>query len=288
MKIELLNPTAGQTLSAKDTVSKAQPTTASQVPSLTSSTDTLNLSIPPHVSGEKLSSLLSDLIKILNMFENPPDSTRPGINPFVKGELLNNPTLEKGRKGGFVESLFYKDEEPLSFLKSFIEKSGLLYEAKISRGDIKGLEDDLKGLLLKVIEKQGEKTEAGKIANTLLNDIEAKQLLNAKGKKEGVFHLQIPVLLPQGATTAEVQVRRDGKGKGEYMGDSHRIGFSIELRDAGLVSIDAQVLRNYVSIRFQVEKAEFLEYMKFHLPELSERLSGYGMTASLERVGTNG
>lgn len=274
MKIETSNPTAGQALPAKDTVSNAQPTTASQVPLLLSSTDTLTLSIPSHLSGEKLSGLLSDLIKILNQFGNPPES------PFDKGGLLNIPPLLKGGEGGFVESLFYKGEEPMSFLKNFIENSGLLYEAKIAKGDIKGLEGDLKGTLLKLIERS-EKAGAGfkpaPTLNALVNDIEAKQLLNVKSKEEGVFHLQIPVSFPEGASTADIHVSRDGKGKGEYVGDSHRIGFSIELRDAGLVSIDALVQRNNVSIRLQAEKADFLEFMKTQIPKLTERLSGYGM-----------
>lgn len=240
------------TLLSRETVGTAHPTA-----------DIINFSIPPHVSGEKLSSLLSDLIKILNQFENPPESARPGIDPFVKGE--------------FVESLFYKGEDPLTFLKAFIENSGLLYEAKIAKGDIHGTEDDLKGILLRLIEKKGDQSETSKTARVLFNDIEARQLLNVKGKEEGVFYLQIPVSLPQGASTAEIYIRRDGKGTDDHKGDAYGVGFSIELREAGFVSIDAFVRRNNVSIRIKAESSEFLEFMKNFLPELSERLAGRGM-----------
>lgn len=276
MKIETSNPATSYALSGKENMDALK---ASVLPKETVGTahptsDNINISIPFSTAHKNLSTLLSNLIKLLNVSDDV--LVGAGLKPDPPADTNAHDLIK------VIDPLFYKGEEPVPFLKGFIEKSGLLYEAKISRGDIKGLEDDLKGLLLRVIDKQGEKTEAGKIAKTLLNDIEAKQLLNTKGKEEGVFHLQIPVLLPQGATTAEMQVRRDGKGNGEYKGDSHRVGFSIELREAGLVSVDALVRRSSVSIRLQVEKPEFLELMKTELPKLSERLSGYGLITSFE------
>lgn len=241
-------------------------------PSSSIEADNITLSIPFHSADKNLATQLLNLIRVLNKLEF--HDAGGGLTPTKEGQPQWLP---------FLELLFYKGEEdPLSFVKTFIEKSGLLYEAKISKDDINGFEDDLKGFLLKVIEKQGEKTEPGQTATTLVNDIESKQLFNARGKGEGVFHLQVPVLLPQGGTTAEVFVRRDGNGKGEYKGDSHRVGFSIELGEAGLVSVDAIVSRNKVSIRLQVEKPEFLEFMKTELPKLSERLSGNGLITSFE------
>jgi hypothetical protein len=220
--------------------------------------DSVELAVPFPCAGKSITNLLSNLIEILN---------RP-----MAGAIHELPLLE---------SLFYKGEDPLAFLKAFIERSGLLYEAKIAKGDIKGLDDDLKGLIFKILEKHGQESEAGKTANALLNDIEARQLLNLKGKDEGVFCLQIPVMLPQGPSSADVYVRRDGKGKDGYKGDSYRVGFSIELSEAGLVSVDALVSGNNASVTLQAENGEFLEFMRNHLPELSERLSGYGMKVSI-------
>lgn len=225
-------------------------------------TDRLNLSIPFSSSDKNFSTLLSDLIEVFNRSEVGASHELP-----------------------LLESLFYRGEEPLSFLRNFIERSGLLYEAKIAKGDDKALGDDLKGVLLRMAERPGERAEAGKTAMTLLDDIEARQLLNAKGKEDGVFYLQIPVLLPLETSSAEVCVRREGKGKGGYKGDSYRVGFSMELREAGFFSIDAIVGRDSVSVRVQAEKAEFLQFMKSHLPELSERLSGYGMTIYFKEPG---
>lgn len=269
MKIETSNPATSHALSgkenvdalkasvlSKETVGTAHPTA---VPDIKGG-DSLNISFKSPLAEKNLSTLLMDFMEILNIRESS----------VSKSSQLPTPNSQ------LFESLFYKGEEPLSFLKLFIERSGLLYEAKVAKGDIQGAEDDLKGLLLRVIEKHGEKSEAGKTANTLLNDIEAKQLMNVKGKEEGVFYLHIPVLFPQGASTAEVQVRRDGKGKSVYGGDSYRVVFSIELREAGHLSIDAAVNRTTASIRVQGENAEFLEFMRHHLPVLAERLSGYG------------
>lgn len=268
VKIESLNPIniTGKDLPAGKTVNTVQPAILAQdkvsaAHPTTNNTDSVNLSIPNLQSDKNLSNLLSNLIGVLKV--------GAGLVPAQEGKPL-------------LESLFYKGEEPLSFLKDFIEKSGLLYEAKIARGDIKAIDEDLKGLLLRLVEKMGEKSEGGKAASVLLNDIEARQLLNVKAKDDGALYLQIPVLLPQGPSTAEVQVRRDGKGKGGYEQDVYNIGFCLELREAGLLSVSAIINRSNVSIRLQAEKAEFLEYMKSRLPELSERLAGYGVTLSLK------
>lgn len=257
IKIETLNPSVSQAIPgkqaaipAKDTVGRAHP-----APNI----DTINLSIPNLQSDKNLSTLISNLIDVFSSQEVP--------SRFV-GAIHELPLLE---------SLYYKGEEPLSFLKDFIEKSGLLYELKMAKGDVKALDEDLKGLSLRLVERLGEKSEGGKAALALLSDIEARQLLNIKGKEEGAIYLQIPVLLPQGPSTAHIFVRRDGKGKGGYEKDNYNVGFSIELREAGLLSIDALVNRSSVSIRLQAEKAEFLEFVKSHLPELTERLAGYGM-----------
>lgn len=274
MKIETLNPAIGQPLDGKvgcahqllaalpkETVGTARPTT-----------DNITISVPFPSADKNLSALLSNLIKLLNLPEDVLAGV--GLKPAPTAETNANDLIK------IMESLFYKGEEPLSFLKKFIENSGLLYEAKIAKGDIKGLEGDLKGTLLKLIERS-EKAGAGFkpaiTVNALIDDIEAKQFLNVKNNEEGGFHLQIPVSFPEGVSTADIHVSRDGKGKGEYVADSHRIGFSIELRDAGLVSIDALVQRNNVSIRLQAEKADFLEFMKSQIPKLTKRLSGYGM-----------
>lgn len=271
LKIETSNPATSHALPGKENVEALK---ASILPKETVGTahpapsgDSLNISINFPSAGKNISALLSSLIEMLKR----PD-VGAGLAPAQDGQPQGLPLLK---------NLFYKGEEPLSFLKNFIENSGLLYEAKIAKGDIQGAEDDLKGLLLRVIEKKGEQSETGKSARVLLNDIEARQLLNIKGKEEGVFYLQVPVSLPQGASTAEVYVRRDGKGKGGYKDDSYRIGFEIDLREAGLVSIDVLVGRKgrdatcYLSA--MAENAEFLEFMRGCLPELSERLAGYGM-----------
>lgn len=256
IKVEPLNPAVSQALPGKETGNRSGLPDASQVSRLTSDVDSINISIPNLQSDKNLSALISNLIDVLKV--------GAGLAPAQEGKPL-------------LESLFYKGEEPLSFLKDFIEKSGLLYEAKIARGDIKAIDEDLKGLLLRLVEKMGEKSEGGKAVSALLNDIEARQLLNVKAKNEGAVYLQIPVLLPQGASTAEVSVRRDSKERGGYKGDSYRVGFTMELRESGLLSVDAHVSGNNVSIRLKAEKAEFLEYMKSNLPELSERFAGYGM-----------
>lgn len=234
----------------------------STVPEIKSG-DSLNISVNFPSAGKNISALLSSLIEMLNR----PD-VGAGLAPAQDGQPQGLPLLK---------NLFYKGEEPLKFLKTFIENSGLLYEAKIAKGDIQGVEDDLKGILLRLIEKKGDQSETSKTARVLFNDIEARQLLNVKGKEEGVFYLQIPVSLPQGASTAEIYIRRDGKGTDDHKGDAYGVGFSIELREAGFVSIDAFVRRNNVSIRIKAESSEFLEFMKNFLPELSERLAGRGM-----------
>lgn len=280
MKIETLNPEVAQSKGIAQELRAFVETPrrgASTVPDIKSG-DSLNLSVNFPSAGKNISALLSSLIEMLKR----PD-VGAGLAPAQDGQPQGLPLLK---------NLFYKGEEPLSFLKNFIENSGLLYEAKIAKGDIQGAEDDLKGLLLRVIEKKGEQSETGKNARILLNDIEARQLLNIKGKEEGVFYLQVPVSLPQGASTAEVYVRRDGKGKGGYKDDSYRIGFEIDLREAGVVSMDVLVGRRgkdatcYVST--VAENAEFREFLDSQLPELAERLSGYGMRLNLRDGVDNG
>lgn len=282
LKIETSNPATSHVLSGKENLDALK---ASLFPKETVGTahptdDNITISIPFPSTDKNLSALLSNLIKLLNLSDE-----------VVGAGLKSAPTADTNANDliKVMESLFYKGEEPLTFLKEFIENSGLQYEAKIAKGDIKGLEGDLKGLLLKLVERS-EKVGAGfkpaPVLNALLNDIEARQILNARGKDEGVFFLHIPVLLPQGASTAEVQVRRDGKGKGEYSEGSHRIGFSIETRGAGVVSFDVSVNKKgrdvtcYVSTK--AENAEFLEFMNAHLPELTERLSGYGIRVEVK------
>lgn len=279
MKIETSNPATSRALSGKEMVGTPHPTALVKetVGTAHPTTDNITISVPFPSADKNLSALLSNIIKLLNL---PEDALAgAGLKPATTAGTNANDLIK------VMESLFYKGEEPLSFLKNFIENSGLLYEAKIAKGDIIGLEDDLKGLLLKLVEgseKVGADLKPAPTVNSLLNDIEAKQLLNAKGKDEGVFYLHIPVLLPQGASTAEVQVRRDGKGNEGYKGDSHRIGFSIELRDAGFVSIDALVDRKNAAIAIKAENAEFFKFMKSHISELTERLSGYGMRVEVK------
>lgn len=270
IKIGTLNQAVGQAVTekqpagatqsdipAQDMVDRAHPVT---------NIDNVNLSIPNLQSEKNISILISNLLEALD--SSGLLSSRATVTP---SEDANMGLLIK-----VLDSLFYKGEEPLSFLKKFIEKSGLLYEAKIAEGDIKALDDDLKGVLLRLIEITGKKTEGGKAAEALLKDIEARQLLNAAAKDDRALYLQIPVMFPQGPSTAEIYVRRDGQEKGGYKGDSYRVGFSMELTEAGLLSVVALVSGNNVSIRLKAEKAEFLEFMKSHLPELTERLAGYG------------
>lgn len=271
MRSEGLNPNVTPLQDAISTVRSQTDSfpRSSQPPSPVTS-DTINLSFPVAFE-EDISSLISNLLDSLGRLK----TLTPGSSDS-QTVVLNLKEVLKG--------LSYKgDEDPVSYLKNFITRSGLLYEAKIAKEDLTSVDNDIKGLLMKLLGKVDKGSEEGKAVSAFLKSIETQQLVNVKGRDEGVFYLQIPLALPQGAAYAEVFVKQDKEGRGGYKRNVYRVLFSIETGDMGRVAVDTLVSGRNVNVNIQAENKEFLDFMKPLLPELAKRLAGYGMKADFNR-----
>jgi len=186
-------------------------------------------------------------------------------------------------------------------IKQFIEHSGLLYESKLKQSLFLGgrlakhltkvVENDLKGLLLKLSQHLEEAAGRlndnrdiilrGKVVNLLrtvnssIKSIELHQLVNyltARNDQQLVF--QIPFVLPEGIKTAELYIRNGyqrGK-KGGRKQDEFHIVLLLNMRGLGNLRIDTHLFKKRISCKIHVGNRETANFVKRNLSELSQRL----------------
>jgi hypothetical protein len=187
-----------------------------------------------------------------------------------------------------------------TWLKQFIEHAGLLYESKLTHLllEEKGapysrqaIDGDLKGLLLDLSQKLRDAAQRaagnsdgapGSNAKQLLDavtasikQIELHQLLNcvtARSDQQLIF--QIPLMLPEGITTAELYVRTGrGSKKGKSARDNVYIVFLLTMRSLGPLRIDAHIMKKKVRCTIRAGNKEIADFVKHHASELVRRFA---------------
>lgn len=203
-------------------------------------------------------------------------------------------------------------------IKQFIEHSGLLYESKLKQSLFLGgrvpkhlmkvIENDLKGLLLKLSQELEEAAGRlndnrdiilrGKVVNLLrtvnssIKSIELHQLVNyltTRNDQQLVF--QIPFVLPEGIKTAELYIRNGHQGgkKGERKQDEFYIVLLLNMRGLGDLRIDTHLFKKRISCKIQVADRETANFVKRNLSELSQRLESLDYKAEkIDCIVSNG
>jgi hypothetical protein len=212
----------------------------------------------------------------------------------LRQNIILNQQLEwngKEKLQAILSSLVF-NRNAGEYLKAFISASGLLYENKIMRylsGISKGpLEDDLKGLLLKLVSELGDgplltpKTSNNSfLANLVssgLKNIELQQYLNLLTKETGDFYLlQIPVTLSQTIETIDLYLynQREKSGKKEKK-DRFTLVFELNLKGLGGLKVVTLVADKKILCRVMAAEENIAEFIQLLLPQLKDRLENLG------------
>jgi len=212
-----------------------------------------------------------------------------------------------------LSSLFYDESKvgESNYLRQFIERSGLLYESKLTHTLFQGegavqqpfatTARDLKGLLLELSQKledgMGRSKEPGEVVSGKVGEllqmvhssikrIELHQLVNyLTGKNDQQLVFQIPFALPEGVKTAELYLRYGGqrgkKKKSDH--DEFYIIFLLAMRGLGDLRMDTHIVKKSINCTIQVGKKETAHFVKNNLSDLSQRLEALGFkVAKLE------
>ncbi|MFH1624660.1 MAG: hypothetical protein ABID54_05825 [Pseudomonadota bacterium] len=203
----------------------------------------------------------------------------------------------------FDEGKVFKPE----YILNFITQSGLLYESKLKRllakspllnSDMDKINNDLKGLLLKISgdsnlneslarltasqdEIPKEKIEYFlKTVRELVENIELTQLTNSIAKKEGDYlYLQIPLAFRNGFDNGELHLYYNRKGAPT---DAEREDFSLvfllHMEGLGNIRIDTNIEKRVIYCRIIVESHEVASFVNGFLPQLKDRLTSLDYT----------
>jgi len=221
--------------------------------------------------------------------------------------VVDKSVLEKVRSSLTSLSLSRDEAGTGAKLKEFVERSGLFYESRIREALLLNkvmphqlreiLEKDLKGLLLKLAQELEEAAEGVvksgdsslrstlhnllRTVNTSVEKIELHQLVNfLTSKNDQQLVLQIPVVLPDGITNAELYVRsgfpKNRKGKKDPH-DCH-IVFLLTMKALGDLRIDTEVVQKRMKCTIQVASGAVADFVKQNLSDLSGRLAALNYT----------
>ncbi|MEE8398742.1 MAG: flagellar hook-length control protein FliK [Desulfobacterales bacterium] len=179
------------------------------------------------------------------------------------------------------------------FIKAFIAKSGLGWEAKLRKllnhrsiraGDIgKLLEGDLKGLASKLLAFEGGNRQL----EELVTVIRAVQLLNQKGLDQGrKLFFPLPVQFPNDmSTVAQVLIHLPEKeaersGRGENGEETMRVALQLTLSGLGPIRADLYLKGKTVTGNFLMSKKETKSIIEDKLPLLVDSLATNGFAVS--------
>jgi hypothetical protein len=188
------------------------------------------------------------------------------------------------------------------YLRGFIAKSGLGWEAKLRKVALNGsmkewdfkrlLAGDLKGMVSRWLALQ-DKEEV--LLKRLVSVIKNTQLLNLTGPdQDRKIFLPIPILLPQGIfTMAQLLIhipRRGGRSSSEKkQRDLFRISFLLELSRIGPIRVDLTIKGKAIIGQFVLATAEGKSILERNLPLFISSMEEKGfsvdqMTCKLKRT----
>lgn len=227
------------------------------------------------------------------------------INFFSKNGSITDIT---GSRLENVRDLLYdialkSGETEKDFLPRLIEKSGLMWEKKVSTafqtdkpanvmkvGLTQLLKNDLKaGILTEATDPgtvdqgtgrgQGHTESAAYRASgvsaVFLETLESFQLLNQNTSDSGRFLLPFPVFSDNTFQFGQLLIDTGGKSSSRDKEKENRlirISFFLNMTQLGPMRADFSVLKNGINGRFLLQDADTCDYVKSTLPELENRL----------------
>ena len=243
----------------------------------------------------------ADLIKMLApFFSEPLDLFSPektGMTPYSKENIINLRNL--------IFSFSLKSENPdLKFLPRLIEKSGLLFEKKISdllrreifdtgkttdfkkisslfKKDITDTEfkkiadQDLKATVIKLM--ADSKLESDILSHSIKNYskiIEKFQIINSHFSESGRFLIPFPVFFNGSLNFGQLLFNLGNKKKEEKHNKQRifKVSLLLTMSELGPLRVDMALLRKEISGLIQVADGETLDFVRMMIPEFKARL----------------
>jgi hypothetical protein len=237
--------------------------------------------------GGQLGESLGELVRSLG------DGTaRAGLAPELRAladaltELLARPTSDAGALRALLPALGLGHEAALASLVG----------ARVARGTLGELREDLKGLLLRaraVLDGDGD--EHGSLREAVaraLTSLEAEQLLNlARARTGEALLLSLPFPDGERWTTAHLSVpgREERQGGGsEDEAAPFRMTLGLELSNLGPLRADLTLTPSLLAVRLLVTRAEVAHRFERELSALRARLADGRRSVELSvRLGTS-
>ena len=177
-------------------------------------------------------------------------------------------------------------------VRAALTHGGMFYERKIrqwfeagGRGDLSESEIDLKGAVLKLLNRIGSHGKAASISSektaglleSVINRIELFQTANWLAHKEGLgFIFQIPLRFEDDLRTADLLINLPHQKRGKR--DELRILILLDLGSMGHIQIEANMSRKGVTARIGVDQQETVALIRDMVGELKNGLESHQLT----------
>jgi hypothetical protein len=181
-----------------------------------------------------------------------------------------------------------------------VESSGVNYEAKIRQAFELGLPvhkevaSDLKGLLLNLYQSADKAWQTKKRSEPLsefrqtikfaIDNIEFNQLSSNISKQENQpLVIQIPNPLSSGNQTIQLYIRKDSLGEeSKDKKSSHNVAFFLDLSFLGKIKINAQIGKERLSLRIDVESEGVANFVRDKAEVFKEKMKESNIETSVE------
>ena len=185
-------------------------------------------------------------------------------------------------------------------LRQQVESSGVSYEAKIRQAFELGLPvhkevaSDLKGLLLNLYQSADKAWQTKKGSEPLsefrqtiklaIDNIEFNQLSSKISKQENQpLVIQIPNPLSSGNQTIQLYIRKDSSGEeSDGKKNSHNVTFFLDLSFLGKIKINAQIGKERLSLRIDVESEGVANFVREKAEIFKEKMKESNIETSVE------
>jgi len=213
------------------------------------------------------------------------------INMFSKNGSASDIT---GSKSLNVKTLLYEmalksDKADNNFLPKLIEKSGIIWEKKMSqvllgkanstnvKMDLNSLlEQDIKGNILKeMTDATIRKTGAFEKLSSFSKLVENFQLANQSSSESGRFLLPFPIFSESAFSYGQLFIDTGGKTKkDDKVSDKViQISFLLNMTHLGPLRADFSILKKDITGRFLLRDKDTCEYVESMIPELKTGLA---------------
>ncbi len=213
------------------------------------------------------------------------------VNMFSKNGSASDIT---GSKSQNVKTLLYEmalksDKADNNFLPKLIEKSGIIWEKKVSQAllgksdsaDMKMdlnrlLEQDVKGSILKEMTDAAiRKTSVFEKLSSFSKLVDNFQLANQNSSESGRFLLPFPIFSEAAFSYGQLFIDTGGKTKKEDKVSDKviQISFLLNMTHLGPLRADFSILKKEITGRFLLKDKETCKYVETMIPELKTGLS---------------